>query len=165
MLRTLSPEAVGATGRCKGPARHNLGVLSLVCFVTGGLLGWGAAQAGEGVRRVWPVVLLVQILATSATLSLAAAARKSTAVALGLRAGDRTVVRVVATARDECDALDARAALKTIITQLSNEDETGALVAKLFAQTTVSRDGSVVKAHGEVKGNLLRRLIDPDAER
>jgi hypothetical protein len=50
-------------------------VLSLVCFLVGGLLGWGAANAGTRVRRVWPVVLRAQILVTSATLSFAAAWR------------------------------------------------------------------------------------------
>ena len=50
-------------------------MLSLVCFMVGGLLGWGAAQGGARVQRVWPVVLRVQILVTSATLSLVAAWR------------------------------------------------------------------------------------------
>jgi hypothetical protein len=50
-------------------------VLSLVCFMVGGLLGWGAAQGGTRVQRAWPVVLRVQILVTSATLSLVAAWR------------------------------------------------------------------------------------------
>jgi hypothetical protein len=50
-------------------------VLSLVCFVVGGLIGWGASTAGAQVRRVWPIVLRVQILLTSATLSLVAAWR------------------------------------------------------------------------------------------
>jgi predicted permease len=50
-------------------------VLSLVCFLVGGLLGWGAAHGGVQVRRIWPVVLRVQILVTSATLSFAAAWR------------------------------------------------------------------------------------------
>ncbi len=50
-------------------------MLSLVCFFVGGLLGWGAAHSGTHVRRVWPVVLRVQILVTSATLSFAAAWR------------------------------------------------------------------------------------------
>jgi hypothetical protein len=50
-------------------------VLSLVCFAAGGLLGWGAGHSGRRVQRVWPVVLRVQILATSATLSLVAAWR------------------------------------------------------------------------------------------
>jgi predicted permease len=54
-------------------------VLSLVCFFVGGLLGWGAANAGAQVRRVWPVVLRVQILVTSATLSFAAAWRLTSA--------------------------------------------------------------------------------------
>jgi hypothetical protein len=50
-------------------------VLSLVWFLAGGLLGWGAAQGGSTMQRVWPVVLRVQILVTSATLSFAAAWR------------------------------------------------------------------------------------------
>ena len=50
-------------------------MLSLVCFLVGGLLGWGAAQGGPRIRRAWPVVLRVQILVTSATLSFAAAWR------------------------------------------------------------------------------------------
>jgi predicted permease len=50
-------------------------VLSLICFAAGGLIGWGAAQGGGRVQRVWPVVLRTQILATSATLSLVAAWR------------------------------------------------------------------------------------------
>jgi predicted permease len=54
-------------------------VLSLVCFMVGGLLGWGAAQGGTRVQRVWPVVLRVQILVTSATLSLVAAWRLTSA--------------------------------------------------------------------------------------
>ncbi len=58
---------------------HNRGVLSLVCFMVGGLLGWGAARGGTRVQRVWPVVLRVQILVTSATLSLVAAWRLTSA--------------------------------------------------------------------------------------
>jgi predicted permease len=50
-------------------------VLSLVCFVVGGLLGWAAARGGPRVQRGWPVFLRVQILVTSATLSLVAAWR------------------------------------------------------------------------------------------
>ncbi len=54
-------------------------MLSLICFLAGGLLGWGAAQGGPTVERVWPVVLRVQILVTSATLSFAAAWRLTSA--------------------------------------------------------------------------------------
>jgi hypothetical protein len=54
-------------------------VLSLVCFVAGGLVGWAAAQGGVRVQRLWPVVLRAQILLTSATLSLAAAWRLNSA--------------------------------------------------------------------------------------
>ncbi len=69
--------STGATG---GPAAgHNRGVLSLVCFLVGGLLGWGAAQGGKRVQRVWPVALRAQILVTSASLSLAAAWRLTSA--------------------------------------------------------------------------------------
>jgi hypothetical protein len=54
-------------------------VLSLVCFMVGALLGWGAARAGPHVQRAWPVVLRIQILVTSATLSLVAAWRLTSA--------------------------------------------------------------------------------------
>ena len=54
---------------------HNRGVLTLVWFVVGGLVGWGSAHSGPAVQRAWPVFLRVQILATSATLSLVAAWR------------------------------------------------------------------------------------------
>ncbi len=54
-------------------------MLSLVCFMVGGLLGWGAAQGGARTQRVWPVVLRAQILVTSATLSLVAAWRLTSA--------------------------------------------------------------------------------------
>jgi hypothetical protein len=50
-------------------------VLSLLCFVVGGLIGWFASRQGGRVQRVWPIVLRVQILLTSATLSLVAAWR------------------------------------------------------------------------------------------
>src|SRR5271157_2454160 len=66
-------------GRWVPPAGHNRGVLSLVCFMVGGLVGWGAAQGGARVQRVWPVVLRVQILVTSTTLSLVAAWRLTSA--------------------------------------------------------------------------------------
>ena len=54
-------------------------MLSLVCFLVGGLLGWGAAQGGTRVQRAWPIALRVQILVTSATLSLVAAWRLTSA--------------------------------------------------------------------------------------
>jgi hypothetical protein len=50
-------------------------VLSLLCFVLGGLIGWAASRGGPRVQRSWPVVLRAQILITSATLSLVAAWR------------------------------------------------------------------------------------------
>ncbi|HEY5383632.1 MAG TPA: hypothetical protein VIJ56_00220, partial [Acidimicrobiales bacterium] len=50
-------------------------MLTLVWFIVGGLVGWGSAHGGPAVQRAWPVFLRVQILATSATLSLVAAWR------------------------------------------------------------------------------------------
>ena len=50
-------------------------MLTLVWFAVGGLVGWGAAHGGPAVQRAWPVFLRIQILATSATLSLVAAWR------------------------------------------------------------------------------------------
>jgi hypothetical protein len=54
-------------------------VLSLLWFVAGGLVGWGTSVSGPRVQRAWPVVLRAQILLTSATLSLAAAWRLTSA--------------------------------------------------------------------------------------
>jgi hypothetical protein len=50
-------------------------VLSLLCFVVGGVIGWCASRGGGPIQRAWPVVLRIQILLTSATLSLVAAWR------------------------------------------------------------------------------------------
>jgi hypothetical protein len=50
-------------------------VLTLVWFIVGGLVGWGSAHGGPAVQRAWPVFLRLQILVTSATLSLVAAWR------------------------------------------------------------------------------------------
>ena len=50
-------------------------MLSLLCFVVGALIGWFASRGGGRVQRSWPVVLRIQILVTSATLSLFAAWR------------------------------------------------------------------------------------------
>jgi hypothetical protein len=54
---------------------HNHAVLSLLCFVIGGLIGWSASRGGVRVQVAWPMVLRAQILITSATLSLVAAWR------------------------------------------------------------------------------------------
>ncbi len=54
-------------------------MLSLLCFVAGGLVGWGTSVSGPRVQRAWPVVLRTQILLTSATLSRAAAWRLTSA--------------------------------------------------------------------------------------
>ena len=45
-------------------------MLSLICFVVGGILGWLAAQGGPVVQRLWPIALRVQILTTSIVLSM-----------------------------------------------------------------------------------------------
>jgi hypothetical protein len=50
-------------------------VLSLICFVVGGLIGWFASQGRSSLQRAWPIILRTQILLTSATLSLVAAWR------------------------------------------------------------------------------------------
>src|SRR5580698_1835563 len=57
------------------PTRHNLLVLSLLCFAVGGCVGWLASRGGTRVQQVWPIVLRAQLLVTSVTLSLAAAWR------------------------------------------------------------------------------------------
>ncbi len=44
-------------------------------FIVGGLVGWNSARGSPVVQRAWPVFLRIQILATSATLSLVAAWR------------------------------------------------------------------------------------------
>ncbi len=50
-------------------------VLSLLCFVMGALLGWSASRGGSRSSGSGPIVLRIQILLTSATLSLFAAWR------------------------------------------------------------------------------------------
>ena len=97
--------------------------------------------------------------------ALVTVGRKATGVAVGFSAGDRTTLQVVATARDEGAAQEVRKALKVIVANLSDADEVGPAVAKLFARTTVSRAGNVVRVSGSVPGDLFRRLLDPDAER
>jgi hypothetical protein len=72
MTRTVSPARAGNLLEAKPQQGTMLAVLSLICFIAGGILGWATAQGGPAVQRVWPVVLRVQILATSATLSLVA---------------------------------------------------------------------------------------------
>lgn len=91
--------------------------------------------------------------------------RKSTALAIGFSSGASTTIKVIATARDEDDALDVRSALKSVVSSLSEEAETGAAIAKLFARTEVNRSGKVVRVRGEVRGNLLRAMLDPAGER
>ncbi len=50
-------------------------MLSLICFIVGGLIGWFASQGRAWLQRAWPIILRTQILLTSATLSLVAAWR------------------------------------------------------------------------------------------
>jgi hypothetical protein len=70
MCELYRPHITGAAG-----VGQNLGVLSLLCFAVGGLIGWATTRGGTRVQRVWPIVLRSQILLTSATLSLVAAWR------------------------------------------------------------------------------------------
>ena len=69
----------GRPSEAPRPAATIMAVLSLLCFVAGGLVGWGTSVSGPRVQRAWPVVLRTQILLTSATLSLAAAWRLTSA--------------------------------------------------------------------------------------
>ncbi|HEY1191214.1 MAG TPA: hypothetical protein VGE74_26505 [Gemmata sp.] len=96
--------------------------------------------------------------------SLATVARKSTGVALGFSAGTRTALRFVATARDAQDAKEVQKALKAVLAYLANDEETQPALAKLLAQATVSRGNAVVRLSGSAPGDLLRRLLDPEAE-
>ena len=54
-------------------------MLSVLCFALGGLVGWAASRGSTSVQRVWPIILRTQILLTSATLSLVAAWRLTSA--------------------------------------------------------------------------------------
>ena len=56
-----------------------MAVLSLVCFIVGALVGWGASRGGPGVRRAWPIFLRIQIFVTAAVLSLIVAWRLTSA--------------------------------------------------------------------------------------
>lgn len=100
-----------------------------------------------------------------ADLALATVARKSTSLAIGFSAGERTSLRMVVTTRDECDAQDVRSALKVVVRSLTDEESTMPAVAKLFSQMKITRDGSVVRVNSSIEGNLLRLLLDPDSER
>src|SRR5271154_5856623 len=72
MTGTVSPAHSTHSRGVKPQQGTMLAVLSLICFFAGGLLGWATAHGGPAVQRSWPVVLRIQILATSATLSLVA---------------------------------------------------------------------------------------------
>jgi|GEM_PF-3421257 len=100
-----------------------------------------------------------------ADLALASVARKSTSLAIGFSAGERTSFRLVVNTRDECDAQDVRSALKVVVNSLASDEAISPAVAKFFSQLKVTRDGSVVRVNSSIEGNLLRLLLDPDSER
>ena len=97
--------------------------------------------------------------------ALATAARKTTGLALGFTAGDRTTLRIVAATRNESDAKEVRTAIKAVLANLAADEDTDPLAAKLLKRATVSRDGATVRASGSVAGNLLRGLLAPSTER
>ncbi|MBY0455936.1 MAG: hypothetical protein K2V38_01215, partial [Gemmataceae bacterium] len=90
--------------------------------------------------------------------------RKTTGLAVGFSAGDRTTVRVVITAADAAAARDVRPALEAVVGRLADEADLGP-AAKLFARAAVTRDGKMVRAHGTLPENLLRKLAVPPADR
>jgi hypothetical protein len=96
--------------------------------------------------------------------AMVAAFRGTTSVAVGFSAGKETTLRVVATARDVDEAQDVRAALKAMLKAMP-DTEVDSATAKLFAGAAVRCKGSEVRVSGSVPGNLLRRALDPDAER
>jgi hypothetical protein len=74
-------------------------VLNFLCFVVGGMVGWSASRGGARVKQAWPLLLRMQVLATAALLSLAAAWRLTTPgelIAPLVLAGGLWVVFVVA---------------------------------------------------------------------
>lgn len=96
--------------------------------------------------------------------ALVSAARGATSLAFGFSAGKETTLRIVATARDVDEAQDVRAALKAMLKSMPDTDVDSA-AAKLFTEAAVRCKGSEVRVSGSVPGNLLRRALDPDAER
>jgi hypothetical protein len=62
-------------------------VLSLLCFVAGGLTGCGASQGGDRVQEAWPVILRAQILAVLTALSAPSFQPVQLAVLYGYRSG------------------------------------------------------------------------------
>ncbi len=97
--------------------------------------------------------------------SLVAVARKTTGLAFGFSAGERTTLRVVATSRDEGDAREVQKAINAVVANLAGDEDADPSVAKFFSQATVTRGGAVVRLNGSAAGNLLRRLLGPDAKR
>lgn len=96
--------------------------------------------------------------------AMVAAFRGTTSLAVGFSAGKETTLRLVATARDVDEAQDVRAALKAMLKAMP-ETEVDPAAAKLFSEATVRCKGSEVRVSGSVPGNLIRRMLDPDAER
>jgi hypothetical protein len=100
----------------------------------------------------------------TADRAMVAALRGMNSLAVGLSAGKETTLRMVATARDVDEAQDVRTALKAMLKSMP-ETDVGSATAKLFTEAAVRCKGSEVRVSGSVPGNLLRRVLDPDAER
>jgi hypothetical protein len=100
----------------------------------------------------------------AADRAMVAAFRGTTSLAVGFSAGKETTLRLVATARDVDEAQDVRAALKAMLKAMP-DTEVDSAAAKLFSEATVRCKGSEVRVSGSVPGNLIRRMLDPDAER
>ena len=125
-------------------------------------MGWGASHGGPGVQRAWPVILRVQILLTSAVLSLVAAWRLTTAgevIAPLVLAGGLWVMFIAATftrgSRSEGEgaleswAVSPNAAFWVVPTATAFAGPAGAMIAVL---TNVANT-----AVGAVWIHLMRR--------
>jgi hypothetical protein len=97
--------------------------------------------------------------------SLVTVARKTTSLAVGFSVGDQTTLQVLAAVRDSEDVKPVQKAIKALVGNLAGDDDTDPAVAKFLSRASVNREGKVVRLIGSASGDLLRRLLDPDAER
>jgi hypothetical protein len=96
--------------------------------------------------------------------ALTAAARGMTSVAVGFSAGKDTTLRIIATARDASGAESLGATIKAML-KATPGAESDPAVAKLLTGAAVRCKENEVRVSGSVPGNLLRRVLDPDAGR